>query len=142
MSDTSFTKPVDDEDYSLDEEEEEQDTTALLLGAARKSVNLPDVANKNAPKRPAPRTVVSNAKRQRRNSGTRSSAGVAPVSSTRVAQSVATTARQIAVNFLNSDKWGKDVRPPHLEDDDVFNLLSVEAAAQHIMQWMTRPLRP
>ena len=26
-----------------------------------------------------------------------------------------------AVNFLNSDKWSGEVRPPHLMDDDVFN---------------------
>ena len=31
-----------------------------------------------------------------------------------------------AVNFLNSDKWSAEKRPPHLmdDDDDVFNMLS------------------
>ena len=89
--------------------------------AARKSVNLPAAAKENASKRPASRTVVSNPKKQRENSGTSSSASIAPAAPKRVTQSVATTARQTAVNFLNSNKWGKEVRPPHLEDDDVFN---------------------
>ena len=106
MSDTSFTKPVDDEDYSLDEGEEEQDSSALLHVAARKSVNLPAAAKENASKRPASRTVVSNPKKQRGNSGTSSSASVAPAAPKSVTQSIATTARQTAVNFLNSDKWG------------------------------------
>ena len=43
--------------------------------------------------------------------------------------------RSVAVNFLNSDKFSKDDRPPYLQDDEVFNLLSVEAAALQIMQW-------
>ena len=42
-----------------------------------------------------------------------------------------------AVNFLNSDKWEKEVRPPHLMDDDVFNSLSVESASLQIMNWTT-----
>ena len=42
-----------------------------------------------------------------------------------------------AVNFLNSDKWSGEVRPPHLMDDDVFNMLSVESASLQIMNWTT-----
>ena len=54
MSDTSFTKTV--EDYSLDEDEEVGETSALLLANARKSVNLPETVN--APKRAAPRQLL------------------------------------------------------------------------------------
>ena len=137
MSDTSFTKTV--EDYSLDEDEEVGETSALLLANARKSVNLPGTVN--APKRAAPSTVapVSNPKKKRGNGRVASnSVPSIPISlsTTRVTPTNVST-NGSAVNFLNSDKWGKDIRPPHLEDDDVFNALSVEGAAQHIMQWMT-----
>ena len=46
-------------------------------------------------------------------------------------------AKNPAINFLNSDKWEKSVRPPFLQDDEVFNVISVEAAAQSISSWMT-----
>ena len=37
--------------------------------------------------------------------------------------------------FTNSTKWAKDIRPPHLQDDEVLNSLSIESACQQIMQW-------
>ena len=40
-------------------------------------------------------------------------------------------------SFLNSSKWGKELRPPFLKDNEVFNKLSLESAANQIMQWMT-----
>ena len=40
MSDTSFTRGVDDEDFSLEDEEKEADTTDALLHSARSSVNI------------------------------------------------------------------------------------------------------
>ena len=38
---------------------------------------------------------------------------------------------------MNSSKWGKEIRPPFLQDDEVFNGLSLEAAATQIMSWMS-----
>ena len=127
MSDTSITKGIEEE-YSLDEEEPEEDNTSVaLLSAARKSVNLPAVSNKTTNPALARITTVDT----RSTSKTKKKSKPAKESTDSSAQP-----RQ-AVNFLNSDKWSKDLRPPHLEDDEVFNTLSVEVAANNIMQWMT-----
>ena len=126
LSDTSFTKALEEDDYSLDEEEEVDDSIALLT-AARKSVNLP---------------ISSSSSNGRGRVATKPSA--APSASTtgkekskKKTKSKEIAATKQAVNFLNSDKWSKELRPPHLEDDEVFNTLSVEVAANNIMQWMT-----
>ena len=132
MSDTSIGDGrLDDGNFSLDEDEAEGDTTAALLENARQSVNLPARSQKRA----AVSSATGPAKKQRE--------GAAQPLTTRASSSASRQNQETrfsqgkSVNFLNSDKWDKDVRPPHLMDDDVFNTLSVEAAAQHIMQWMT-----
>ena len=107
---------LSENDFSLDDDD--QDESLALLANARQSVNLPAIAT-----RPEKTTTKKKAKK-----------GATP--RTTEAQSHSNIARG-SVNFLNSDKWPKDLRPPHLEDDEVFNTLSVEAAANHIMQWMT-----
>ena len=129
-SDTSFTRGVEDGEFSLDEDEGEN--SIQLLADARKSVNLPAVAtSKRAAK--STETATRNAKKKKDNSGTAST--MDPATSRHVQETA--TVRKLAVNFLNSEKWEKEVRPPHLQDDDVFDSLSLEAAAQHIMQWLT-----
>ena len=92
------------------------DTTAGLLSSARQSVNISDKTSK----RSAPEPASGGAKKSK----------VAPTKKT-------PSVGNKAVNFLNSDKWEKDVRPPHLMDDDVFNSLSVESASLQIMNWTT-----
>ena len=142
ISDTSFTQTLDDDgEYSLDDEEEEQEaptdgnTTAGLLASARSSVNLPAINTTTRPtqKRSTPTpTLAQNDPKKRRKT---------PVTITGSKKVSNPTPRSVpgksAVNFLNSDKWDKSVRPPFLEDDEVFNAISVEAAAQSIMSWMT-----
>jgi hypothetical protein len=127
MSDTSITKGIEEE-YSLDEEEPAEDNTSVaLLSAARKSVNLPAVTNRTT--NPAlARTVTVNTRNVSKSKKKSRPAKESTDSSAQPRQ---------AVNFLNSDKWSKELRPPHLEDDEVFNTLSVEVAANNIMQWMT-----
>ena len=132
LSETSFTKGVDS-DFSLDEGENEGDNTAVLLANARKSVNLPDNSSKRAA---ASKSSTENAKKRRGESRQISTVVSREKESSRPTMPMSGSARK-AVNFLNSDKWGQDVRPPHLVDDDVFNTLSVEAASQQIMSWMT-----
>ena len=130
LSETSFTD-LQDGEYSLDEDD--GDTTAALLNNARQSVNLPPQTAKRA----APATASSateRAKKRKENSGQARSGSCQQ--STLSVHEPAPTARK-SVNFLNSDKWGQEMRPPHLRDDDVFNAISVEAASQQIMNWMT-----
>ena len=114
MSDTSFTRGVDDEDFSLEDEENEADTTDALLQSARRSVNIASKPTRKpaGKKRTVQMTEPVQQKRKK-------------------------TTGNAAVNFLNTDKWSKEVRPPHLHDDDVFNMLSVESASQQIMNWVT-----
>ena len=127
MSDTSFSRGVDEDDFSLDEAEEEGDTTATLLANARKSVNLaPTAAKRTEPEQPS--SVTRGTKRKK-------TGHVSTGSVDNVQKSGAGS--RVSVNFLNSDKWAKDLRPPHLQDDQVFNMMSVESAANFIMQWMT-----
>jgi hypothetical protein len=116
LSDTSFTRGVNHEEFSLDEGDDDVDTTAGLLSSARQSVNISDKTSK----RSAPEPASGGAKKSK----------VAPTKKT-------PSVGNKAVNFLNSDKWEKEVRPPHLMDDDVFNSLSVESASLQIMNWTT-----
>ena len=138
---------MDDEEaeYSLDEDategdtnsgqHNENDTTASLLASARNSVNLPPVATTRAsstPSRPAttnkrPAAVTQRSTIPAKKTKTSTPASVNPPS----------LVKKPSVNFLNSDKWDKTVRPPFLQDDEVFNAISVEAAAQSISSWMT-----
>ena len=127
MSDTSFTRGIDEDDFSLDEAEEEGDTTATLLANARKSVNLAPATAK----RTEPEQLTTNARSSKRKKTGQENHG-----SLGNAQKSGASSR-VSVNFLNSDKWAKDLRPPHLQDDHVFNMMSVESAANFIMQWMT-----
>ena len=121
MSDTSMTK-ISDSEFSLDGDD--QDNSVTLVANARQSLNLP-VATTNKDKS----SGGNHKKKSKDNNPTmRSKSNTKKVSGNRAVSSV---------NFLNSDKWPKETRPPHLEDDEVFNTLSVEAAANHIMQWMT-----
>ena len=124
LSDTSMTKLSDDE-FSLDGED--NDDSIALATAARSSLNLP--ARKDT------RNITTSNSKSKKGSSRSKQGGENSVPS-RQPVSLAPVLSK-SVNFLNSDKWSKDVRPPHLEDDEVFNTLSVEAAAQHIMQWMT-----
>ena len=89
------------------------------LDNARQSVNLPAaISSRKKTTTTTKKSSSSKSKAARPKSVQKNTAGTPATS----------------VNFLNSDKWEK---PPHLEDDEVFNTLSVEAAANHIMQWMT-----
>ena len=84
LSDTSFSRGVDEDDFSLDEAEEEGDTTATLLANARKSGNLASTtAKRTEPEQPS--SVTRGTKRKK-------------------------------TGHVN-----KDLRPPHLRDDHVFN---------------------
>ena len=117
ISDTSFTQTLDDDgEYSLDDEEEEQEaptdgnTTAGLLASARSSVNLPAITTTTRPtqKRSTPTpTLAQNDPKKRRKT---------PVTITGSKKVSNPTPRSVpgksAVNFLNSDKWDKSVRPP------------------------------
>lgn len=113
---------ISDSEFSLDGDD--QDNSVTLVANARQSLNLPVVTtNKDKP------SGGNNKKKSKdANPTMRSKSNSKKVSGNRTVSSV---------NFLNSDKWPKETRPPHLEDDEVFNTLSVEAAANHIMQWMT-----
>ena len=95
-----------------------------LITNARQSLNLP-VANTNKEK--------SNDRNSKKKNKDNNPSKGSKSSSKEVSRNRAVS----SVNFLNSAKWPKETRPPHLEDDEVFNTLSVEAAANHIMQWMT-----
>ena len=107
MRDTSFTREHDDNEFSLDEGEGEGDTTDNLRNNARQSVNIAGKAKKrNAPPvqtaEPAKksRVVLSNATKSKPDGG---------------------NVAERAINFLNPNKWSKEVRPLHLHDDDIFN---------------------
>ena len=130
LSDTSFTKTVDDDEFSLDENEEnEADTTETLLQKARKSVNIPSKPSGNHTWKKSSSEQVSVSGKRSRN--------VQITAPAQKKKRTEVTIENVAVNFLNSDKWSKEVRPPHLNDDDVFNMLSVESASQQIMNWTT-----
>ena len=136
MSDTSFTQTLDNDDFSLDEgDEAENDTTANLLAGARASLNL----NNPASKRPAApcASTTGTAKKSRGDSGQNGTSGRTTATTKQKKKSHVGNSSKKSVNFLNSDKWAKDMRPPHLTDDDVFNTLSVESASLQIMNWMT-----
>ena len=136
-SDTSIIKGIENGEFSLDEDDHrEQDVSVALLTAARKSVNLPPAEDRTTPT-PVLQVASKNAKKTTRSRKEKETPQKAkqPASSPSLGTPVVSTGQ--AINFLNSDKWKKDVRPPHLADDEVFNTLSVEAAANHIMQWMT-----
>ena len=134
MSDTSFTKTVGEEEFSLDEDEddgtEESNNTRDLLAKARQSVNIPE----RTAKRTAPTIASGNAKKSRGNSGQNGTN--AGTNSKKVNKPAGQTTKS-SVNFLNSDKWALEMRPPHLLDDDVFNAISIESASLQIMNWMT-----
>ena len=125
MSDTSFTQGVEDE-FSLDEEEPaENETSVALLDAARKSLNL----QKSSKSTSSIQKTTTRTPHSRKNKEKQTKDNDTPIDNSARAKK--------SVNFLNSDKWAKELRPPHLEDDEVFNTLSVESAANNIMQWMT-----
>ena len=128
LSDTSFTKDrgLEEDEFSLDEGDNEVDTTATLLRNARQSVNIAD----KTVKRSAP--VQSSGGTRKARSATTEASNPAKKKRPNVEKS-----GEKAVNFLNSDKWSTEVRPPHLMDDDVFNMLSVESASLQIMNWTT-----
>ena len=122
-------------DFSFDSEYDTVANEQELLEQARESVNISSkgsAAKNNAtsrstsavsrPASSASRTTSgkSDGKRKRGNKSTTSSVSV----------------NSVSINFLNSYKFAKEDRPPFLQDDEVFNLLSVEAAAQQIMHWM------
>ena len=134
MSDTSFTKPVGEEEFSLDEDEddgsEEGNDTRDLVAKARQSVNIPE----RTAKRAAPTLTTENAKKSRGNSGQN---GTNVGTKIKKVHKPAGQSAKSSVNFLNSDKWAQEMRPPHLLDDDVFNAISVESASLQIMNWMT-----
>ena len=146
VSDSSFTRTAnDDGEYSLDEsdKEGEGDTTAVLLSSARSSVNLPATNSTSRPTKPAQKrsapvqvpptrnsSVGGNARKKSRTAAGAATAVPAGATGLNVRQ-------KPSINFLNSDKWDKSVRPPFLEDDEVFNAISLEAAAKSIMSWMT-----
>ena len=113
---------LSDDEFSLDggDDRPDQDNSVALVTAARQSLNLPATSNT--------RKTTNSAKRvPNKDTGSRKS-NSAPSKQPN---------KNTGVKFLNSEKWSKEMRPPHLEDDEVFNSLSVEAAANHIMQWMT-----
>ena len=90
LSDTSFTRELDDNEFSLDEGEGEGDTTDNLRNNARQSVNIAGKAKKrNAPPvqtaEPAKksRVVLSNATKSKPDGG---------------------NVAERAINFLNPDK--------------------------------------
>ena len=118
MSDTSFTQGVEDE-FSLDEEEPaENETSVALLDAARKSLNL----QKSSRSTSSIQKTMTRAPHSRKSKEKQPEETDTPARATK------------SVNFLNSDKWAKELRPPHLEDNAVFNTLSVESAANNIIQ--------
>jgi hypothetical protein len=123
MSDTSMTQTqLSDDEFSLDggDDRPDQDNSVALVTAARQSLNLPATSNT--------RKTTNSAKRvPNKDTGSRKS-NSAPSKQPN---------KNTGVKFHNSEKLSKEMRPPHLEDDEVFNSLSVEAAANHIMQWMT-----
>ena len=80
-------------------------------------------------KRAAPSQAGENANKNRGDSAQTNTAGSA---ASKQKNNVGNSARK-SVNFLNFDKWGKEMRPHHLMDDDVFNSFSVDAASLQIL---------
>ena len=135
-SDTSMTRGLDEE-LSLDEED--PDETIDILNDARESLNINTNRNKQAQpvsrKRNAPKDIPT-AKRSK-TTGTVSATSSSTPNSSAPTSSRSTISATSDSSFSNSSKWGKEIRPPFLQDDEVFNKLSLESAANQIMQWMT-----
>ena len=122
-----------DEEFSLDEEDPED--TIDILNDARESLNINTNRSKPAQTGSKKRNAPSNGPTTKRSKTTEA----VSLTSTSVSKSSSASSRSAiaATDFLNSSKWGKEIRPPFLQDDDVFNKLSLESAANQIMQWMT-----
>ena len=45
------------------------------------------------------------------------------------------TSSTFRIPFKNSCKFPKDMRPPHLQDDDIFNALSIESVTNQLAIW-------
>ena len=119
-----MTKGLDEE---LSVDEEDPDDTIDILNDARESLNINTNQNKQA------QSGVRKMNPPKDNHASKRSKRTETVSVTSSSSRSATS----AINFLNSSKWGKEIRPPFLQDDEVFNKLSLESAANQIMQWMT-----
>ena len=117
-----------DEELSVDEEDPED--TIDILNDARESLNINTNQNKQA------QSGVRKRNPPKDNHTSKRSKRTETVSVTSSSSRSATSATS-AINFLNSSKWGKEIRPPFLQDNEVFNKLSLESAANRIMQWMT-----
>ena len=116
---------------SIDEDEAKE--TIDLLNDARESLNInenrrADSGTKRGTQK-EPNTNAAKKSKTTSSVGSNQPRSSAPISSSRSSNPTP--------SFLNSSKWGKEIRPPFLQDDEVFNGLSLEAAATQIMSWMS-----
>jgi hypothetical protein len=132
-SDTSMTRGLDEE-LSLDEED--PDKTIDILNDARDiNTNRNKQAQPVSRKRNAPKDIPT-AKRSK-TTGTVSATSSSTPNSSAPTSSRSTISATSDSSFSNSSKWGKEIRPPFLQDNEVFNKLSLESAANQIMQLIT-----